>query len=97
LKWVYGGQIEIGYKMGGLVKDIKEFYDPLNKIGGEFWHLQVANHWLDASNRHGMPVDAGQFTEYYREFKSTWPANIAVKAAELQDKKLAQKYLRRLR
>jgi len=97
LKWVYGNRIRISYKMGGLVEDINQFYDPLNKIGGEFWYLQVADHWLDASSRHGMPVDTRQFTEYYKEFKSTWPANIAVKAAEFQNKDLAWKYLRMLR
>jgi predicted DsbA family dithiol-disulfide isomerase len=97
LKWVYRDQIRISYKMGGLVKDISEFYDPLNNIGGELWYLQVADHWLEASSKHGMPVDIRQFTEYYKEFKSTWPVNIAVKAAELQDRNLAWKYLRRLR
>jgi len=97
LKWVYGNQIKIGYKMGGLVKNIKGFYDPLNKIGGKSWYLQVAEHWSNASSSHGMPVDERQFTEYYKEFKSTWPANISVKAAELQNKELAWKYLRRLR
>jgi putative protein-disulfide isomerase len=97
LKWFFGDQIRVSYKMGGLVKDIKEFYDPLNQIGGKFWYLQVANHWLEASNRHGMPVDTKQFSEYYKEFTSTWPANIATKAAEIQNKELAWKYLRRLR
>jgi predicted DsbA family dithiol-disulfide isomerase len=97
LKWVYRDQIRISYKMGGLVKDISEFYDPINNIGGELWYLQVADHWLEASSKHGMPVDIRQFTEYHKEFKSTWPANIAVKAAELQDRNLAWKYLRRLR
>jgi putative protein-disulfide isomerase len=97
LKWVFGDQIRVSYKMGGLVKDIKEFYDPLNQIGGKFWYLQVANHWLEASNRHGMPVDTKQFSEYYKEFTSTWPTNIATKAAEIQNKELAWKYLRRLR
>jgi putative protein-disulfide isomerase len=97
LKWVFGDQIRVSYKMGGLVKDIKEFYDPLNQIGGKFWYLQVANHWLEASSRHGMPVDTKQFSEYYLEFTSTWPANVATKAAEIQNKELAWKYLRRLR
>jgi putative protein-disulfide isomerase len=97
LKWVFGDQIRVSYKMGGLVKDIKEFYDPLNRIGGEFWYLQVANHWLEASSLHGMPVDPKQFSEYHQEFTSTWPANIATKAAEIQNKELAWKYLRRLR
>ena len=97
LKWVYRDQIRISYKMGGLVKDISEFYDPINNIGGELWYLQVADHWLEDSSKYGMPVDIRQFTEYYKEFNSTWPANIAVKAAELQDRNLAWKYLRRLR
>jgi len=97
IKWVYGNQIKISYKMGGLVKDIKEFYDPLNKIGGNSWYLQVAEHWLEASSIHGMPVNTNQFTKYHDEFTSTWPANIAVKAAELQNKELTWKYLRRLR
>jgi predicted DsbA family dithiol-disulfide isomerase len=97
LKWVFGDQIRVSYKMGGLVKDIKGFYDPLNQIGGEFWYLQVANHWLEASSLHGMPVNTKQFSEYHQEFTSTWPANIATKAAEMQNKELAWKYLRRLR
>jgi len=97
LKEVYGEQISIEYKMGGLVKDIKDFYDPLNYIGGELWYEQVAIHWEEASRKHGMPVDSSVFYEIKDSFTSTYPANIAVKAAELQDKDLAKKYLRRLR
>jgi len=83
--------------MGGLVKDIREFYDPFNDIGGERWYEQVAIHWEDASRRHGMPVDSSVFYEIKDSFTSTYPANIAVKAAELQDKEMAKRYLRRLR
>jgi len=94
---VYGDQVVISYKMGGLVRDIRDFYDPLNDIGGELWYVQVAAHWEDASRRHGMPVDSGVFYEIKDSFTSTYPANIAVKAAELQDKEIAKRYLRRLR
>jgi putative protein-disulfide isomerase len=44
-----------------------------------------------------MPVDSSVFYEIKDSFISTYPANIAVKAAELQDRELAKKYLRRLR
>ena len=57
IKEVYGNQVKIGFVMGGLVKDIAEFYDPLNRIGGKDWNKQVASHWLEASERHGIPVD----------------------------------------
>jgi predicted DsbA family dithiol-disulfide isomerase len=97
LLYVYGDQIIVNYRMGGLVRGIREFYDPLNEIGGEYWYLQVAAHWEDASRRHGMPVDSSVFYEIKDSFTSTYPANIAVKAAELQDRELAKKYLRRLR
>lgn len=44
-----------------------------------------------------MPVDAGVFQDTKDEFRSTYPACIAYKAAELQNGALAMKYLRRLR
>ncbi|MEM0348870.1 MAG: DsbA family protein [Candidatus Caldarchaeum sp.] len=97
IKEVYGDQVEISYKMGGLVRDIRDFYDQFNEIGGERWYEQVAAHWEDASRRHGMPVDSRVFYEIKDSFTSTYPANIAAKAAELQDKELAKRYLRRLR
>ncbi|BAJ50866.1 DsbA oxidoreductase [Candidatus Caldarchaeum subterraneum] len=97
IKEVYGEQVEISYKMGGLVRDIRDFYDPVNEIGGESWYEQVAVHWEDASRRHGMPVDSRVFYEIKDSFTSTYPANIAVKAAEFQDRELAKRYLRRLR
>jgi len=97
IKEVYGAQIKISFVMGGLVRDIREFYDPLNKIGGEGWEKQVAKHWLEASQMHGMPVDEKVFYEIKEDFTSTYPANIAVKAAELQSREKAEKFLRRLR
>jgi protein-disulfide isomerase-like protein with CxxC motif len=97
IEWVYGEQVGIHFVMGGLVEDMGSFHDPLNAIGGPRWHEQVAAHWLDASQRHGMPVDAGIFQDTKDEFRSTYPACIAYKAAEFQDEALAVKYLRRLR
>jgi len=93
----YGDQVRIGFVMGGLVKNAGQFSDPLNKIGGPKMAEQVAGHWEEASHRHGMPVDAAVWLDMKDEFTSTWPANIAFKAAELQDRELAKRFLRRLR
>jgi len=94
---VYQDQVRMSYKMGGLVADIKTFFDTGNRIGGAKWYQQVADHWLDASNRHGMPVDEKVFFDIADSNFSTHPANIAYKAAQLQDPTLANKFLRRLR
>ena len=94
---VYGGQVRLRSVMGGLVEDATRFQDPLNHIGGPQMARQVADHWREASSRHGMPVDADVWLDMKDEFRSTWPANIAYKSAELQDQKLVSKYLRRLR
>ena len=97
IKEKYGNQVKVNFKMGGLVADIKQFNDPANQIGGQNWYKQVAAHWIDASNRHGMPVDGQVFYDIKDEAFSTYPANIAYKSAEFQDKKLAKIFLRRMR
>lgn len=93
----YGDQVRISFIMGGLVKDVSQFHDPLNRIGGPGMSAQVAEHWEEAARRHGMPVDAQVFIDMQDEFRSTWPANIAYKAAQMQDQQLANRFLRRLR
>ena len=90
IKEVYGDQIKITFKVGGLVKDIDDYNDP--EIID--W---IANHWLDASKKHGMPVDPTVWQDMKGEYRSTYPASIAYKAAQLQNPELANKYLRRLR
>jgi hypothetical protein len=44
-----------------------------------------------------MPVDAENFSLFSDEFPSTYPMNIAYKAAQFQDEKLSKKFLRRMR
>lgn len=95
----YGNRIKVGYIMGGLVKDITAFYDSHNKIGGDIQesNKNIAGHWLEASERHGMPVKADGFKLFTKEQTSTYPQNIAYKAAQMQDEALANRFLRRLR
>jgi protein-disulfide isomerase-like protein with CxxC motif len=68
---VYGDQVRLVYRMGGLVEDTAKFRDPLNRIGGPGMHKQVADHWRQAATRHGMPVDADAFIDFASEFRST--------------------------
>ena len=95
----YGASVHIRYVMGGLVEDIRAFYDRTNDIGGdpERSNAQIARHWLEASERHGMPVRIEGFRLFTAETVSTYPQNIAFKAAELTDSSLAVRYLRRIR
>ncbi len=95
----YGDAVRIRYVMGGLVEDICAFYDRANDIGGDPEHsnTQIARHWLEASERHGMPVQIEGFRLFTAETVSTYPQNIAFKAAELTNPGLAARYLRRMR
>ncbi len=95
----FGEQVKISYIMGGLVQDIMSFYDSYNDIGGdpERSNKNIAKHWVDASARHGMPVRSEGFKLFSKEHPSTYPQNIAYKAAQLQDQALANKFLRRIR
>lgn len=91
----YREQIEFQYVFGGLVKDMTEFYDAQNDIGTA---AAVVPHWRMVSERSGQPIEERLWEDIgaYPHF-STWPANIAAKAAFIQGKKPGEKYLRRLR
>jgi putative protein-disulfide isomerase len=95
----YDDSVLVHYVMGGLVEDITAFYDAVNDIGGdpERSNVQIARHWLEASARHGMPVKTEGFRLFTVETTSTYPQNIAFKAAELTSPGLASRYLRRIR
>jgi predicted DsbA family dithiol-disulfide isomerase len=95
----FGEKVKISYIMGGLVQDITSFYDSYNDIGGDpdRSNKNIAKHWVEASERHGMPVRSEGFKLFSREHPSTYPQNIAYKAAQMQDQALANKFLRRIR
>ncbi len=96
----FPGQIEFRYVMGGLVENINHFRDAHNDIGGvrmEQTNQQIITHWLEAAQRHGMPVQSENFALFSPEAPSTYPQNIACKAAQISDPDKADLYLRRLR
>ena len=95
----YTDKIKIGFIMGGLVKDITAFYDSHNEIRGdpELSNQSIAAHWLVASERHGMPVKVEGFKLFTKDQPSTYPQNMAYKAAQMQDDVKADRFLRRMR
>lgn len=95
----FDDQLKLSYIMGGLVKDITAFYDSYNAIGGdpERSNQNIAKHWLEASERHGMPVLVEGFKLFTEEQPSTYPQNVAYKAAQLQNEEKANRFLRRIR
>jgi len=90
----YRDQLTIRYVMGGLVKDISEFFDAANGIRAT---AEVAPHWRMVSERSGQPIDERVMLDITDPHFSTWPANVAVKAAALQGARVGERYLRRLR
>lgn len=92
LQTVYGDQLQLRYVVGGLIEDFEEFYDAANDISEP---AEVAPHWLEASDHHGMPVDTAIFEQ--DPAQSTYPASIAFVAARQQDRTKSHRYLRRLR
>jgi predicted DsbA family dithiol-disulfide isomerase len=93
----YEGHIKISYVMGGLVKDVKNLHDDVVDEDIKEINDQVARKWLKASKRHGMPVETNSFSLFLDNHSSTYPMNIAYKAAQFQDELLAKRFLRRMR
>jgi predicted DsbA family dithiol-disulfide isomerase len=95
----YPNEIEVRNVMGGLVDNIDNFSDPGNGIdaGSEGANAQIVSHWVEGAERHGMPIMAEGFNLFSKEFPSTYPQNIAYKAAQIADPDKADAFLRRLR
>ena len=90
LKEVYGDQINVVYKMGGITDDVSEWRREYDVVDDQALKAWVA----ESTSLTGMPAD----NEYYLKsgVKTTWPACIAFKAAQLQGEVVAERFLRRL-
>lgn len=91
----YRDQLHFRYVFGGLIKDFDDFYDAQNDIRDA---AATKPHWKMVSERTGQPIDENLWEDIapIRHF-STWPANIAAKAAFMQSEDVGFRYLRRLR
>ncbi|WP_320130628.1 DsbA family protein [uncultured Sphaerochaeta sp.] len=95
----YKDHLELTFVMGGLVRDISDFYSSSisSERNPEHTNDVINSHWKEASAKHHMPVVAKGFHLFSKEYPSAYPLNIAYKAAQMENQQLADKFLRRLR
>lgn len=89
LKLEYGDYFDIDYRMGGLLPDWSY------NSGGISKPSDVAHHWDEASLHYEMPIDGDVWLE--DPLDSSYPSCIAMKAAQIQGKEKAVKFMRVLR
>lgn len=89
LKLEYSDVFEIDYRMGGLLPDWSY------NSGGISKPSDVAHHWDEASLYYEMPIDGDVWLE--DPLDSSYPSCIAMKAAQIQSKEKAVKFMRILR
>ncbi len=89
LKLEYGDQVDIEYKMGGLLPDWSY------NSGGIGKPSDVASHWDEVSVHYDMPIDGDLWLE--DPLDSSYPPSIAYKAAQMQDKEKANLFMREMR
>ncbi|MBI4491361.1 MAG: DsbA family protein [Chloroflexi bacterium] len=94
MRETYRDQLRVRYVLGGLVRDMAEFYDASNDISTA---AQVAPHWRMVSERTGQPIDERLMEDITNPHFSTWPACTAAKAAQEQGEAVGERFLRRLR
>lgn len=89
LKLEYGSEIEIEYRMGGLLPDWSY------NSGGISKPSDVAHHWDEVSLYYDMPIDGDVWLE--DPLHSSYPPSIAFKAAQMQNQEKAILFLREIR
>ena len=92
LRFEYRGKIKWRYRMGGLIPNWESFNDPMNSISRP---LQMGPLWMEARYMTGMPI--ADTIWFQNPPSSSYPACIAVKAAELQSPVAAERFLRKVR
>lgn len=92
LRFEYSGKVKWRYIMGGLIANWDSFNDPMNSVNRP---LQMGPLWLEVKYKSGMPIQDKVW--YQNPPKSSYPACIAVKAAEMQSPTAAEVYLRKVR
>lgn len=92
LRYEYEGKIGWRYRMGGMIASWQNYSDPLNDITRP---LQMGPLCRQVKHVTGMPVH--DFVWVENPPTSSFPACVAVKAAELQSRDVAEQYLRKVR
>lgn len=95
-------QLEIEYIMSGLVRDISDFMTSYEKSiptedGIKLYCSRLAQIYLQEKDIGGLPMNMDNFALFDSEHRSSYPLNIAYKAALLSSKEKAHSFLYRLR
>jgi predicted DsbA family dithiol-disulfide isomerase len=97
LEYLYPGRVSVDVRMGGLFEDFGPMREYFTRMSGGRWKDSVLAFLSAVAKQHRMPSNAERMMEGLDDFQSTWPACIAVKAAEFQGKDRGNVYLRHLR
>ena len=97
VEWVYPDSVELEIRMGGLFEDFTPMREQFARMSGGQWKDSVLAFMNAVAEHHRMPMDPAAMMETIEDFRSTWPACEAVKAAEHQGVPEGRRYLRRLR
>ncbi len=92
LRYELGTQIAWTYCMSGMIADWQQYSDPLNDVSRP---VQMGPQWYQVRTLSGMPLN--EHIWFTDPPASSYPACLAVKAAERQGSDAGEVYLRRLR
>ena len=102
LKEHYGDALEFKYIMAGLVRDVSDFMTPDElalpaKEGIRKYNKRLAGIYKSEESIGGLPINMNGFHLFDEEHRSSYPLNIAYKAAQLVDNEKADIFLYNLR
>ncbi len=97
IEYRYAGQVEVRVVMGGLFEDFTPMREYWSRMSGGRWADAVRTFLTAVAGQHGMPINVDGMMESMEDFRSTWPACIAVSGASLQGMAAERAYLRRMR
>ena len=97
LEVLYSDTVDLEIRQGGLFEDFTPVREQWARMSGGQWRDSVRAFFEAVAAQHRMPMNVERMTSSVDDFSSTWPACIAVKAADLQGRAAGRRYLRRLR
>lgn len=102
LKAHYGDDLELKYVMAGLVRDVSDFMTPEEfalpaREGIQKYNKRLAGIYKSEESIGGLPINMNGFHLFDENHRSSYPLNIAYKAAQLVDDQKADLFLYNLR